>query len=82
MKACNGDNKTQTPKNVELVARTPTNEGIEITRLEPVIIEVAQDEETFSHLILFEMNAKVNVEDEEIVVDGGIKETIYQMKEF
>lgn len=77
MRACNGEGKTPIT-----VAETPTEEGIEITRLEPVIIEVEQEEETFSHLILFEINAKLNIEEEGLVIDGGIKETIFQMKEF
>jgi hypothetical protein len=62
---------------------TPTSEeGIELTRLEPVVLEVEQGGELLSHLILFEIKAKLNMTGEGLVVDGDIKETIYQMREF
>ncbi|MBN1792870.1 hypothetical protein JW826_04270 [Candidatus Woesearchaeota archaeon] len=76
MKACNGNKKTP------IVAKTPREEGIEITRLEPVVIEVEQGEEVISHLILFEIKAKLNIEEEGLVIDGDIKETIFLAKEF
>ena len=72
MRACNG-NRGKTPK---------LGEGIELTRLEPVVLEVEQEGETLSHLILFEIKATLNMDKEGLVVDGDIKETIYQMREF
>ena len=53
-----------------------------MTRLEPVVLEVEQGGELLSHLILFEIKARLNMSSEGLVVDGDIKETIYQMHEF
>jgi len=66
MKACNG--------NTELSIQ----EAIEITRLEPVIIEVEENSQISSHLILFEMICRMNFSGEELVVDGEVQETVYQ----
>ena len=59
-----------------------SEEGIELTRLEPVVLEVEREGELQSHLILFEIKATLNMDDEGLVVDGDIKETVYQMREF
>jgi hypothetical protein len=63
---------------------TPTffEEGIEITRTEPVVLEVEQDGQILSHLILFEIKTRLAPSKEGLVIDGDIKETIYQMREF
>jgi hypothetical protein len=68
MKACNGNTE------LELSAQ----EAIEITRLEPVIIEVEENSQISSHLILFEMICRMNFSGEELVVDGEVQETVYQ----
>jgi hypothetical protein len=74
MKACNGRKK--------VVESTPTREeDIEIKRLEPVIIEVEQEGNVFSHLILFEVTCRINLGQEEITVDGDIKESIYEIQQ-
>jgi hypothetical protein len=59
-----------------------SEEGIELTRLEPVVLEVEQGGQLLSHLILFEIKATLNMSREGLIVDGDIKETIYQMKEY
>jgi len=69
MNACNG------------ITRPTAGEAIEITRLEPVIIEVEKDGKCLSHLILFEIKCNILFNQEEMVIDGDIKETIFEMKE-
>lgn len=69
MHACNG------------IQRPIAREAMEITRLEPVIIEVEKDGKCLSHLILFEIKCNIGFTGQEMVVDGDIKETIYEMKE-
>jgi hypothetical protein len=66
MKACNG------------ITEPILNEAVEITRLEPVIIEVEEDNITSSHLILFEFICNLNFTPEEIVVNGEVQETVFQ----
>ena len=66
MNACNGI----TDYNVD--------EAVEITRLEPVIIEVEEDDRVFSHLILFELICKIDVTPEEIIVNGEVQETVFE----
>ncbi|MBW2991204.1 hypothetical protein KY348_05885 [Candidatus Woesearchaeota archaeon] len=66
MNACNGI----TDYNVD--------EAVEITRLEPVIIEVEEDDRVFSHLILFELICKVDLTPEEIIVNGEVQETVFE----
>ena len=53
-------------------------EAIEITRLEPVIIEVEEDNRIFSHLILFELIYKLDITPEEIIINGEVQETIFE----
>ena len=66
MKACNG------------ITKLNINVAVEITRLEPVIIEVQEDNIISSHLILFEMICKMDINGEEIVVNGEVQETVFQ----
>ena len=66
MKACNG------------ITETILDEAVEITRLEPVIIEVEEDNIISSHLILFEFICNLNFTPEEIVVNGEVQETVFQ----
>ena len=66
MKACNG------------ITETIINEAVEITRLEPVIIEVEEGNIISSHLILFEFICNLNFTPEEIVVNGEVQETVFQ----
>ncbi|MBU1199309.1 MAG: hypothetical protein KKF46_04320 [Nanoarchaeota archaeon] len=67
MKACNG------------VTDYYLNEAVEISRLEPVVIEVEEaDGRISSHLILFELICKINLTEEEIVVNGEVQETVFQ----
>lgn len=66
MNACNG------------ITEPILNEAVEITRLEPVIIEVQEDNTISSHLILFELIARMNIDNEEIVVNGEVQETLFQ----
>jgi hypothetical protein len=66
MNACNG------------ITNMNINEAVEITRLEPVIIEVQEDNIISSHLILFEMICKMDISGEEIVVNGEVQETVFQ----
>lgn len=68
MNACNG-----------IIDKT-INETVEITRLEPVIIEVEEDDRISSHLILFELICKVDVTPEEIIINGEIQETIFEAR--
>lgn len=69
MNTCNG------------IERPISGEAMEITRLEPVIIEVEKDGKCLSHLILFEIKCSILFDGAEMVVDGDIKETIFEMKE-
>lgn len=69
MNTCNG------------ITRPAAEEAMEITRLEPVIIEVEKDGKSLSHLILFEIKCNILFNQEEMVMDGNIKETIFEMKE-
>ena len=57
-------------------------EEIEITRTEPVVLEVEHNGQQLSHLILFEIKTRLQPSSEGMVIDGDIKETIYQMREF
>jgi len=66
MKACNGNTDFG------------INEAVEITRLEPVIIEVGMGDCISSHLILFELICRMNFSQEEITVNGEVQETIFQ----
>ncbi len=66
MNACNG------------ITKPILEEAIEITRLEPVIIEVQEDNTISSHLILFEMICKMDINGDEIVVNGEVQETVFQ----
>ena len=66
MKACNG------------ITEPILNEAVEITRLEPVIIEVEEDNITSSHLILFEFICHLSFTPEEIIVNGEVQETVFQ----
>jgi hypothetical protein len=66
MNACNG------------ITKPILQEAVEITRLEPVIIEVQEDNIISSHLILFELIAKMDINGEEIVVNGEVQETVFQ----
>jgi hypothetical protein len=66
MNACNG------------ITKPILEETVEITRLEPVIIEVQEDNTISSHLILFELICRMNVDNEEIVVNGEVQETVFQ----
>ena len=69
MKACNG------------IKRPTVEEAMQITRLEPVIIEAEKDGKFLSHLILFEITCNVLFNHEEMIVDGDIREIIYEIKE-
>jgi hypothetical protein len=66
MKACNG------------ITESILDEAVEITRLEPVIIEVEEDNIVSSHLILFEFICHLNFTPEEIIVNGEVQETVFQ----
>lgn len=66
MNACNG------------VTKPIIDEAVEITRLEPVIIEVEKEDGISSHLILFELICKIDVTPEEIIVNGEVQETIFE----
>ena len=66
MNACNG------------VTKPIIDEAVEITRLEPVIIEVEEDDRISSHLILFELICKIDVTPEEIIVNGEVQETVFE----
>jgi hypothetical protein len=66
MNACNG------------ITKPLIDETVEITRLEPVIIEVQEDNVISSHLILFELIAKMDINGDEIVVNGEVQETVFQ----
>jgi hypothetical protein len=69
-------------RKIQQIIETPNEEAIELTRLEPIVLEVDRGGELLSHLILFEIKAKLNMNGEGLTVDGDIKETIYQMREF
>ena len=66
MNACNG------------VTDHKLGEAVEITRLEPVIIEVEEDGIIFSHLILFELICKVDFTPTEIIINGEVQETVFE----
>nr|MCK4929688.1 hypothetical protein [Nanoarchaeota archaeon] len=66
MNVCNG------------VTDKTVTEAVEITRLEPVIIEVEEDDRIFSHLILFELIYKLDITPEEIIINGEVQETIFE----
>lgn len=66
MNVCNG------------VTDKTVTEAIEITRLEPVIIEVEEDDRIFSHLILFELIYKLDITPDEIIINGEVQETIFE----
>jgi len=67
MNACNG------------ITEEFRNEAVEITRLEPVIIEVDQgDGKISSHLILFELICKVDITLEEMTIHGEVQETVFE----
>lgn len=55
---------------------------IEISKLEPVVIEIEHSGKVFSHLILYEIKARIMPDKDGLAMDGDIKETIYQMGEF
>ena len=54
---------------------------MEITRLEPVVIEVEEAGKKSSHLILFELKCNLGMNMNEIVADGEIQETVYELEE-
>ena len=66
MNACNG------------ITEPIVDEAVEITRLEPVIIEVEEDGRVFSHLILFEFICNIDFTQTEVIVDGEIQETVFE----
>jgi hypothetical protein len=66
--------KTKTPE--------AGSDAVEIVKLEPVVVEVEKFGKTFSHLILFEIKARLSPSDGGLAMDGDIKQTIYQMREF
>ncbi|KYK26966.1 hypothetical protein AYK26_04330 [Euryarchaeota archaeon SM23-78] len=66
MNACNG------------VTKPNRDEAVEITRLEPVIIEVEEEDKISSHLILFELICKVDFTPEEIIINGEVQETVFE----
>ena len=66
MNACNG------------ITEFDMDEAVEITRLEPVIIEVEEEGVISSHLILFELICKIDVTPTEIVVNGEVQETVFE----
>ncbi len=66
MNACNG---VTTEKLVE---------AVEVTRLEPVMIEVEDDNKISSYLILFEMICKMDISNKEITANGEIQETVFE----
>jgi len=61
--------------------KSKPDEAMEITRVEPVILQMEKDGRVCSHLILFEINCRIGVTKEELVVDGDVQETIYEMRE-
>jgi len=67
MNACNG-------------LQQPTiYKAVEIKRLEPVVIEVAEADGTICfHLILFELICNINCTHKEILIDGEVQETVYE----
>ncbi len=67
MKACNG------------ITEPIIDEAVEITRLEPVIIEVEEGSRVSSHLILFEMICNMNFDGQELVVNGEVQETVFDV---
>ena len=67
MKACNG------------ITEQFLDETVEITRLEPVIIEVDEGNKISSHLILFEIVCNMNFNGEELVVNGEVQETVFEV---
>ena len=69
MKTCNG------------IKRTNMAEAMQITKLEPVIIEVEKDGRCLSHLILFEMKYNLLFNKDEMTVDGDIRELIFEVNE-
>ena len=67
MNACNG------------ITEFSIDEAVEITRLEPVIIEVEEEEGVISsHLILFELICKIDITPTEILVNGEVQETVFE----
>ncbi|MBN2052555.1 hypothetical protein JW756_03555 [Candidatus Woesearchaeota archaeon] len=66
MKACNGNTDIS------------INEAVEITRLEPVIIEVEEGNRISSHLMIFEIICRMNFTDKELIVNGEVQETIFE----
>jgi hypothetical protein len=66
MNACNG------------VTKEKLVEAVEVTRLEPVMIEVEEDEKISSYLILFEMICKMDITGKEIIANGEIQETVFE----
>ena len=66
MKACNG------------ITEPILEEAVEITRLEPVIIEVDEGNKISSHLILFELICRMNFDSDEMVVNGEVQETVFE----
>ncbi len=66
MKACNG------------ILQPLIEETVEITRLEPVIIEVEENNKISSHLILFELIYKMDFTKNELVVNGEVQETVFE----
>jgi hypothetical protein len=67
MKACNG------------ITEQIIDETVEITRLEPVIIEVEEGNKISSHLILFEIICNMNFDGNELVVNGEVQETVFEV---
>ncbi|MBN2459886.1 hypothetical protein JXB28_06400 [Candidatus Woesearchaeota archaeon] len=68
MRVCNGVTKG------ELV------EAVEVSRLEPVVIEVEENDKVSSYLILFEMICKMDITQREIIANGEIQQTIFETK--
>lgn len=58
-----------------------TDNLIELTRLEPVMIEVEEAGKVSSHLIMFELKCNIGLENDEMIADGEIQETVYELEE-
>lgn len=55
---------------------------VEIIKLFPVVIIEKKGSTELNHLILFEIKARLTPTREGLAMDGDIKQTIYQMREF
>ena len=68
MVACNGDTNNKKANQIE------------ITRLEPVIIEMEENQKISSYLMLFEMKCNIGFKKKEMITTGEVHQTTFKMQ--